>query len=200
MRLIQFATAAEIALLLLGCSTSHDNTGTAIVSTPHIEVVHLPGIPPPVPVRVAHPGVAGEGCANNDGPAVELVFKVENELPTASFKDQGTTKLTLSFGPPLVGNQELHIRVNATLAEVKSLKQWTIGKPDTDGGLLAWVCPVGGHPCDFATSDTVTFTRANDEFIEGRANLLFQSGNTVVGRFSAKFTPRPERSGTFLCG
>src|SRR5688572_3976102 len=124
MSLIGFASAAGVVLLVLGCSKSSD-------SRPHVEVVRLPGTPAPVLVRVAQPGVAGEGRANNDGPAVELVFKVESELPTVSVRDASNTNVTLVFGPPLVGDQELHVRVNATLTKVRELKQWAIGNPDT---------------------------------------------------------------------
>lgn len=200
MKLVQFVTAAGIALLSIGCSKSGDSGTSTSTSGPHVDVVHLPGTPPPMLVRVGQPGVAGEGCANNDGPALELVFKVESELPTASIKDEGVTNVTLVFGPPLVGNQELHVRVNATLAKVRELKQWAIGNPDTDGGLLAWVCPAGSYPCDLATAGTVTFTRADDEFIEGQADLIFHSKNTVVGPLSAKLVPRTRQSRPSLCG
>ncbi|HEY4079383.1 MAG TPA: hypothetical protein VGM81_01695 [Burkholderiaceae bacterium] len=191
MKQIQFAMASGVVLLLLGCSKSVESTGSvaAVVSGPQVEVVHLPGSSPPVLIRIAQPGVAGEGCANNDGPAVQFDFKVENELPTVFVKDESLTKLTLMFGPPLAGNQELHIRVNTTLAKVRALKEWTIESPDADGGLLAWVCPADGYPCDFATTGSVTFTEANDQFIEAHANLLFQSKNTVQTRFSAKYVP-----------
>ncbi len=133
--------------------------------------------PSPAPLRVSPSGVAMEGCANNDGPAVEFVFRVENELPTAAIKDADSLNPNVTFGPPLVANQELHVRVNATLAQVKDLRRWTIGNPDTDGGLLAWICPVGGYPCDFAKTGTVTFTRAVGDSIEGQTNLTFQSTN-----------------------
>ncbi|MGH7485655.1 MAG: hypothetical protein ACREMY_08645, partial [bacterium] len=38
-------------------------------------------------LRVAPTGTAIEGCGNLDGPAVEFVFKVANELPTIAFRD-----------------------------------------------------------------------------------------------------------------
>jgi hypothetical protein len=188
MRLGSFASAAALALLLVGCSKpAHD---TVAATAPHVEVVRLPGIPPPVLIRVAEEGIAEEGCGNTDGPAVEFVYKVDGELPTTSITDESATNLKLVLGLPLVGNQELHVRVNATLARVRDLRQWTIGNSDTDGGLLAWTCPVGGFPCDFATRGTVTFTRASGDVIEGTADLTFQSNNTTAGNFSAKLLPR----------
>jgi len=156
--------------------------------------------PTPAPLRVSPTGVGAQGCANNDGPAVEFVFLVENELPTATFKDAGSLNQTVTFGPPLVGNQELHVRVNATLARVKNLRRWTVGDPDGDGGLLAWICPVGGYPCDRATTGTVTFTRTVDDIIEGRTNLTFQSTNLAKNTFSAKLVTQSKPQSGFQCG
>ena len=156
--------------------------------------------PSPAPLRVSPTGVAMEGCANNDGPAVEFVFRVENELPTAAFKDAGSLNPTVTFGPPLVGNQELRVRVNATLARVKNLRRWTIGDPDSDGGLLAWICPVGGYPCDFATTGTVTFTRAVDDIIDGQTDLTFQSANLAKSAFSAKLVTQSKPRFGIQCG
>jgi len=154
--------------------------------------------PSSAPLHVSPTGVVLEGCANNDGPAVEFVFRVENELPTAAFEDINRPNPTVTFGPPLVGNQELHVRVNATLARVKDLRRWTISDPDSDGGLLAWICPVGGYPCDFATNGTVTFTRAVGDIIDGQTNLTFQSSNLARSSFSAKLVPQSKPR--FLCG
>jgi hypothetical protein len=106
---------------------------------------------------------------------------------------------SLVFGPPLVGNQELRVRVNTTPERVKEPKQWTIGNPDKSDGLLAWVCPADGSPCDFATGGTVTFTRADDESIEGQANLTFQSGNTVASRLSATWVARTKQPRQSFC-
>ena len=154
--------------------------------------------PSSTPLHVSPTGVVLEGCANNDGPAVEFVFRVQNELPTAAFKDTNKPNSTVTFGPPLVGNQELHVRVNATLARVKDLRRWTIGNPDSDGGMLAWICPAGGYPCDFATNGTVTFTRAVGDIIDGRTDLTFQSSNLARSIFSAKLVPQSKPR--FLCG
>lgn len=156
--------------------------------------------PSPAPLRVSPTGVGLEGCANNDGPAVEFVFRVENDLPTASFKDAGNRNPTVTFGPPLVGNQELRVRVNAILTRVKDLRRWTIGNPDSDGGLLAWICPVGGYPCDFATTGTVRFTRAVDDIVDGQTDLTFQSMNVVTSAFSAKLVTQSKPRVGIQCG
>jgi hypothetical protein len=129
---------------------------------------------------------------------------VENELPTATLSDPRSLNPTVTFGPPLVGNQELRIRVNANLARVRDLRRWTIRNADGDGGLLAWICPVGGYPCDFATTGTVTFTRATGDTIDGQTNLTFQSTNMARNTFSAKLVPLvapvPQSKPQFLCG
>jgi len=145
----------------------------------------------PKQLTVVPTATASEGCGNADGPAVEFVFKVSDELPTITFKDTSVVNPTVVFGPPLVGNQELHVRVNGTLAEIRDLRPWQIRDPDAHGGLLAWVCPAGGFPCDHATIGTVSFTRIAGDIIDGKFVLLFQSTNLAKANFSAKLASRP---------
>jgi hypothetical protein len=200
MRRIQLTITAALALLALGCSKSSEVSLDPGPLAPQMAVVHLSGTPPPKVVLIANPGTAAQGCANNDGSAVDLVFQIEDEPPTASLKEGDGTKSKLTFGPPLVANQYLHIRVNVTLEEAMKLGHWTIGSPDAKGGLSAWICPAGGYPCDHATSRSVTFTRADDGSLEGRATLLFESGSKVEGDFLARIAPRTIGSPPVVCG
>lgn len=187
MRLFRSLAAAGITILVLGCSKA-ENVPRTIKN--HIEeTVHTSDLPPNVVVRVESAGLARQGCANTDGPAVDFVFRVSNDLPKVSVKDPNLMYSPVVYSLPLVGNQELHIRVNETLAIVRNSRRWNIGKPDEAGGLLAWLCPVGGYPCDFATAGKVTFTRATDELFEMQADLKFLSKNSAKTQLLAKLVP-----------
>ncbi|MCX2864959.1 hypothetical protein OOZ63_24315 [Paucibacter sp. PLA-PC-4] len=127
---------------------------------------------------------------------MDFLFKVSDELPTVAVKDPTLIYSPAVYSLPLVGNQELHIRVNETLAVVRRSRQWNIAKADGWGGALASLCPVGGYPCDFAISGTVTFTPATDELFEMQADLKFLSKNSVKTRLSARLIPGVKQ----LCG
>ena len=165
---------------------------SALVLAVPLMVYGADALYPPVALRVAATGLARGGCGPTDYPAVEFVFKVENRLPTVTVKDPNVINPTTIFVAPLVGNQELHVRVNGRLATVKRLQSWK--NPE------AWVCPVDGYPCDFATAGIVTLARADSDAIDGQLDLTFQSGNQARSTFSTKVIPRVPGAPRSFCG
>lgn len=187
MRLLRPVASLGICLFALGCSEAENSPRTI---RNHVdETVRASGLPPPLTVRVEAAGFAREECGNYDGPAVDFIFRVSDELPTVTVRDPNLIYSPLVYSLPLVGNQVLRIRVNERIAVVRQSGRWEIAKPDFWGGALATLCRVEGYPCDSAISGTVTFTQETDELFEIQADLLFLSKNSVKSRLSAKLIP-----------
>ncbi len=136
-------------------------------------------------LSVVQPGGAKVACANNDGPAIELEFKIAEALPLAP-----------GLAGPAAADRILRVRANGTEFDIKSRPEWKIGNPDTSGGLLAWVCPVDGYMCNHATMGVVSFHIASDNSISGEWSLLLNSGHRVVGKFgTSAIAPKAHRCG-----
>ncbi|MEO5796770.1 MAG: hypothetical protein ABIP34_18170 [Rhodoferax sp.] len=127
-------------------------------------------------LRVSPIGTAVESCSSTDGAAIDLVFPVFDALQVAP-----------TFTGQPVGNQVLKVRANSTLSNIKQLRRWQIQNPDSNGGLLAWVCQPYAYPCNFVQSGSVLFTHVSDKTLDGEWSFYLESGHRIEGKFSASF-------------